>query len=184
MSQPSHSQKTTQNAIENSSRSKTSQTLIGAGALLIACVMAYGATFISSAAGYAGIGPNFIPWFVAIGLAGCGIWLIFEAQTKGYQKLEEPSGAAKGDWTSMLWVAAGLLLNALLIERVGFILSCSLCFVLAVRGFRISEARAAGSLTQTLKDIALGITIAAPVFWMFTKALKINLPGVTGTGWL
>ena len=168
----------------NSSTSKRSQTLIGIGTLLIAAVMGYGATFISSAAGYAGIGPNFIPWFVSIGLAGCGIWLIVQAQTKGYQKLEEPSGAARGDWGAMLWVAAGLLLNALLIERIGFILSCSLCFVLAVRGFRISEARAAGGLTQTIKDIALGMVISAPVFWMFTKALKINLPGITGTGWL
>ena len=168
----------------NSSRSKVSQTLIGVGALLIAMVMAYGATFISSAAGYAGIGPNFIPWFVAAGLAGCGLWLIFEAQTSGFQKLEEPSGAAKGDWGAMLWVAAGLLLNALLIERIGFILSCSLCFVLAVRGFRISEARAAGGVAQTVKDTVMGLVISAPVFWMFTKALKINLPGVTGTGWL
>lgn len=173
-----------QNSAQNSSRSKVSQTLIGAGALSIAAVMGYGATFISSVAGYAGIGPNFIPWFVTIGLASCGIWLIFEAQTKGYKKLEEPSGAAQGDWTAMLWVAAGLLLNALLIERIGFILSCSLCFVLAVRGFRISEARTAGGIAQTLKDVALGFTIAAPVFWMFTKALKINLPGITGTGWL
>ena len=173
-----------QNSAQNSSRSKVSQTLIGAGALSIAAVMGYGATFISSVAGYAGIGPNFIPWFVTFGLASCGIWLIFEAQTRGYQKLDEPSGAAKGDWTAMLWVAAGLLLNALLIERIGFILSCSLCFVLAVRGFRISEARTAGGIAQTLKDVALGFTIAAPVFWMFTKALKINLPGITGTGWL
>ena len=184
MSQSSPSPNSKQDSLENSARSKPSQTLIGAGAVLIAAVMGYGATFISSAAGYAGIGPNFIPWFVTIGLAGCGIWLIFEAQTKGYQKLEEPSGAAKGDWTAMLWVAAGLLLNALLIERIGFILSCSLCFVLAVRGFRISEGRDGTGLTQTLKDVALGITISAPVFWMFTKALKINLPGVTGTGWL
>jgi putative tricarboxylic transport membrane protein len=26
--------------------------------------------------------------------------------------------------------------------------------------------------------------ISAPVFWMFTQFLAINLPGLTGTGWI
>ena len=34
----------------------------GAGALLAA-----GATQISAEAGYAGVGPNFLPWLVAVG---------------------------------------------------------------------------------------------------------------------
>ena len=33
-------------------------------------------------------------------------------------------------------------------------------------------------------DVASGLAIAAPVFWMFTKFLAINLPGLTGTGWI
>ena len=37
---------------------------------------------------------------------------------------------------------------------------------------------------KTLVDAATGIAIAAPVYWMFTKVLNINLPGLTGTGWL
>jgi len=32
--------------------------------------------------------------------------------------------------------------------------------------------------------VAVGALIAAPVFWMFTKLLAINLPGLTQTGWL
>ncbi|HQX58843.1 MAG TPA: tripartite tricarboxylate transporter TctB family protein, partial [Burkholderiaceae bacterium] len=30
----------------------------------------------------------------------------------------------------------------------------------------------------------IGIAIAAPVYWMFTKLLAINLPGLTTTGWI
>ena len=30
----------------------------------------------------------------------------------------------------------------------------------------------------------IGIAISAPVFWMFTKFLAINLPGLTDTGWI
>jgi putative tricarboxylic transport membrane protein len=44
----------------------------------------------------------------------------------------------------MAWVAAGVLANAALITTLGFILSCTLCFVLAVRGLRVSEGKAAG----------------------------------------
>lgn len=56
--------------------------------------------------------------------------------------------------------------------------------MLAVRGLRISEGRAAGSVRQTLIDAATGMLIAAPVFWMFSKVLAINLPGLTSSGWL
>ena len=31
---------------------------------------------------------------------------------------------------------------------------------------------------------AIGFAIAAPVYWMFGKLLAINLPGLTGTGWI
>jgi len=32
--------------------------------------------------------------------------------------------------------------------------------------------------------LGAGLAIAAPVFWMFTQFLAINLPGITSTGWL
>jgi putative tricarboxylic transport membrane protein len=160
------------------------ETLIGAGALVVAGVMAFGALKIPSAAGYAGVGPNFLPWVVSGELAICGGWLLWEARTGGYREMEPPSGAAKGDWRSLAWVSAGVLLNAALITVIGFILSCALCFVLAVRGLRASEGRPAGDLRQTVIDAATGLSISAPVFWMFTKLLAINLPGVTGSGWI
>ncbi|MDO8717422.1 MAG: tripartite tricarboxylate transporter TctB family protein [Polaromonas sp.] len=160
------------------------QTLIGAGAVFVAAVLAYGALSISSNAGYAGVGPNFLPWLVSAALLVCGVWLIWEARSGGFRDLEEPSGAATGDWTALAWVSAGVLGNAALITRIGFVLSCALCFVLAVRGLRISEGRAAGSVRQTLVDAATGMLIAAPVFWMFSKVLAINLPGLTSSGWL
>jgi putative tricarboxylic transport membrane protein len=56
--------------------------------------------------------------------------------------------------------------------------------VLAVRGLRLSEGKAAGDLRQTLKDVLTGLLIAAPVYWLFSKLLSINLPGLTQTGWL
>jgi putative tricarboxylic transport membrane protein len=160
------------------------QTLIGAGALGVAALMAYGATSISSTAGYSGVGPNFLPWVVAVVLALCGVWLLWEARTGGFREMEEPSGHDRADWVAFAWLSGGVLANAALITTVGFVLSCTLCFVLAVRGLRQSEGRPGGSVRQTVMDAVTGMLIAAPVFWMFTKLLAINLPGITASGWI
>jgi putative tricarboxylic transport membrane protein len=146
--------------------------------------MAYGATFIPSDAGYAGVGPNALPWLVSVVLMVCGGWLVWEARTGGYRELDVPSGAERGDWPAVAWVVGGIVANASLITTIGFILSCALCFALAVRGLRIAEGKAGGGARRSLIDLVTGVAIAAPVFWLFTKLLAINLPGLTASGWL
>jgi len=160
------------------------QTLIGAGALGLGAVLAWGALSIPSDAGYAGVGPNFMPWVVASVLVVCGLWLIFHARKGGWRELDTPSGAARGDWQALAWVAAGVLANAALITVIGFILSCTLCFMLAVRGLRGSEGKSHGGARRLVMDFVTGFLIAAPAFWLFTKLLAINLPGLTASGWL
>jgi putative tricarboxylic transport membrane protein len=168
----------------STSPSKSTQTAIGLLGLVLSLLMMWGATGISSEAGYAGVGPNFLPWVVALFLAACSAWLLWESFTGGYRNMPEASGAEKADWHAFAWVSAGILANAALINLAGFVISCALCFVLAVRGLRVSQGDAAGNLSQTLKDCVLGFLIAAPVFWLFTMFLSINLPNLTGTPWL
>jgi putative tricarboxylic transport membrane protein len=163
---------------------KREQVLVAAAVLVLGVLLAAGALQISSEAGYGGVGPNFLPWVVGGLLALCGAFLLWEALTGGYRQLEEASGADSGHWPGFVWVSAGLRANAALITSLGFILSCTLCFVLAVRGFRSSEGRLDLSLRALLVDILIGLAISAPVFWMFTQALAINLPGLTSSGWL
>ena len=169
---------------QHSSRSTALQTVVGAGTLLLGCLLAWGATSISSEAGYGGVGPNFFPWVVAIVLVVCGGLSIVHARTGGFRALEEASGDGQAHWKGFIWVSAGLLLNAMLITTLGFILSCALCFVLAVRGFKSSEDRLDLSPKAWFKDLLIGVALAAPVYWMFTQLLAINLPGLTNTGWL
>lgn len=159
------------------------QALIGVGVLAVAALLAVGAVDIPSEAGYSGVGPNFLPWLVAGVLALCGGWLLWEARTGGYRDAEPPSGAASGDWRGFAWVSAGLIANALLITSIGFVLGCTLCFVLAARGLRLSEDQRA-TLASTGRDALAGLCIAAPVYWAFTKLLAVNLPGLTASGWL
>lgn len=163
---------------------KMHQTLVGVGTLLVGALIALGAIGIRSEAGYSGVGPNFLPWLVGIALLACGGFLVYEARSGGFRDLEEPSGAERGDWIGFAWVSAGILLNAALITTLGFILSCTLCFVLAVRGFKWAEGRLDLSVRAWVVDILIGFAIAAPVYWMFTQLLAINLPGLTGSGWI
>ena len=160
------------------------QTAVGAGVLLIALALAAGAVSIPSAAGYGGIGPNFLPWLVSAVLAICGVMIIREARTGGFRNMDAPSGAQQGYWPGFVWVSAGLLANAALITTIGFILSCTLCYVLAVQGLRRASGQEAGRPAVIGADVATGLALSAPVFWMFTQFLAINLPGLTSSGWL
>jgi len=161
------------------------QTLVGAGVLVTGLALAFGAIGISSEAGYGGVGPNFLPWLVSIALTICGAWIVWESRTGGFREMEEPSGAPAAYWAGFVWVSAGLLLNAALITSIGFILSCTLCYVLAVQGLRRASGQAGVNAPRTwFIDLLTGLLIAAPVFWTFTKFLAINLPGLTNSGWI
>jgi putative tricarboxylic transport membrane protein len=169
-----------------------SQTLIGGGTVLLALLLAAGASQIHGEAGYAGVGPAFLPWLVSAALAVCGVLLMIGSLRPGDPAAPErppqdapasDSAAAAADWRSMAWISAGLLLNAALISRLGFVLSCALLFALAARGFRRSMGQPAG-LRLLGRDALIGLALSAPVYWLFTKGLGLTLPGLTKTGWL
>lgn len=160
------------------------QCLVGCGVLLLGAALAFGALSIPSAAGYAGAGPNFLPWVVALALMVCGGFLVWEALSGGFRAMEPSSDVAPAYWAGFVWVSAGLLANAALITTIGFILSCTLCFVLAVQGLRGAEGNTGIDPKIWLKNVAIGLAISAPVYWAFTQFLAINLPGLTSTGWL
>jgi putative tricarboxylic transport membrane protein len=164
----------------------TLQTVVGAGVLLIGLGLAAGAVTIPSAAGYGGVGPNFLPWLVSVALVVCGALMVREARTGGFRAMCDADDTPPY-WSGFAWVSAGLLLNATLITTIGFILSCTLCFMFAVQGLRGSMSATGKADLQPvglIKDALIGLAIAAPVYWMFTKFLAINLPGLTKTGWL
>ena len=165
------------------SSQRTAQTFVGAAIVLTAVGLAVGALSIPGEAGYGGVGPNFLPWVVAAVLFICGVLIVREARTGGFRQMAEPTGAERGWWPGVAWVSAGLLANAALITTIGFILSCTLCYLLAVQGLRRAQGERPGTRSLVV-DAVTGFVISAPVFWLFTKFLAINLPGLTGTGWI
>jgi putative tricarboxylic transport membrane protein len=158
---------------------------VGAAVFLVAVGMAWGALGIPGNAGYGGVGPNFLPWVCAAVLGLCGVLLVREALTGGYRQAQDPGGAPRAAWGSFAWVSSGLLINAALITELGFVLGCALCYALAVQGLRRAGGQAGTLAPRRLAlDLAVGLAISAPVFWLFTQLLAINLPGLTQTGWL
>jgi putative tricarboxylic transport membrane protein len=159
------------------------QTLVGGAVVLLGLGLGAGAVGIPSAAGYAGVGPNFLPWLVSAALLLCGAFMVYEARTGGFRDMDEGDGE-KPYWPGFVWMSAGLLANAALITTIGFIFSCALCFVMACRGLRNAAGKPGQGAKSWVTDAVTGLLIAAPVYWMFTKFLAINLPGLTQTGWL
>jgi putative tricarboxylic transport membrane protein len=159
--------------------SKRGYASIGAGTVVLGLLMGAGATQIGGAAGYGGVGPAFLPWLVAGVLVLLGLALMRQARTQPESSSEEFDARR----VAMAWVSAGLLANAALIEHIGFIASCAVLFALAARGFRIG-ADARPSWADAGRDLVLGVLISAPVFWLFTRVLGLNLPGLVKGGWI
>jgi len=167
--------------------SRRYQTIVGAGVCLVALGLAGGAVSIPADAGYSGVGPNFLPWLVSAALLLCGAFLVYEARSGGFRDMDEGEEVVAGGkpyWPGFVWMSAGLLLNAALITTLGFILSCTLCFVLASRGLRNAQGPSIDGPRSWVTDAVVGLLIAAPVYWMFTKFLAISLPGLTTSGWI
>jgi putative tricarboxylic transport membrane protein len=168
---------------EGTSGISRSQAAVAGVIIATALGLAGGALSIPGQAGYGGVGPNFLPWLVAAGLLVCGVLVMREAFTGGFRELAEPDQPARF-WPGAVLISAGLLANAALITTLGFILSCTVCYLLAVQGLRMAEGQRSFTPRTLAVDVVSGLAISAPVFWMFTKFLAINLPGLTNTGWI
>jgi putative tricarboxylic transport membrane protein len=160
------------------------QVTLAAGTLAAGALVAVTALVMPSEAGYGGVGPAFVPLVVGVLLLACGAVLGLQAASGGFRDLEPPAGAARGDWRAFAWVSAGLVANALLITRIGFVPGCALCYVLAVRGLRLAQGQADRRPVRWLADAGAGVALSLPVYLLFTKLLAISLPGLTSTGWL
>ena len=82
------------------------QLLVGLGVLLLATGLAVGAWIIPSEAGYAGIGPDFLPWLVSVALLLCGGFLVWESQTGGFRDMDETEDDEPPYWAGFVWMSA------------------------------------------------------------------------------
>jgi putative tricarboxylic transport membrane protein len=156
-------------------RSKPAELILSLAILILGIAVAIGTSQLSSAGGYAKIGPNVAPAVIAGGLILLGVWLLYEALSGGWRNAVADDPAARGEHrfqpSAFLWVSAGVIAQILLIHTAGFVIAQAALFACVARGF--------GS-AKLARDFAIGLFLGLAIFLFFVKFLNVNLPA----GWL
>lgn len=160
----------------NAGRIHHGQLGIGLAMLLLAILLAAGAAGFPVDKGYSILGPQVFPFAVAAFVGAVAVLLCWQAVTGGFRNLgeEAPAAPTRSRAASAAWLSAGILAVAGLINQLGFVLSAAVLFACAARGF--------GSRAP-VRDLAIGVALTLPVFWLFTKGLGLSLPPLVN-GWI
>jgi putative tricarboxylic transport membrane protein len=155
--------------------SRVAPVAVAVAVLALAVGLAAGAAMLPADKGYTIVGTKVFPLMVAGLLAVVGGGLLLQALRGDFAPLPAEhtqiaaADAKESRWQAAAWVSAGLLLDALLIERIGFVAAATVLFAFAARGF---GSRRWG------RNIGLGVAIVWPVYLGFTLGLNIGLPGL------
>jgi len=140
------------------------EAIIGAGVLALAAVMLWQTLAIPVSPIYAQVGPTVVPIITAFALGMLGVLLLIAAWQGGWQPEEEK--ASTPDRVALAWVAAGLVLNVLLIGTAGFTVASVVLFVCVARGF--------GS-KAIVRDTLIAAAFALVAYFGFAQTLGINI---------
>lgn len=153
------------------SRVVLSQLAIGLGLIAISLVLVIGALRFPPEMGFVILGAHVYPCAVGAFLGAVGLLLSYQACTGGFRELDASSDdsaqAQPGGRLGVAWVTAGLVAIAVLINLIGFVLAAGLLFACSARGF--------GS-RRPLRDLAIGIALTLPIYWLFNAGLGVALP--------
>jgi putative tricarboxylic transport membrane protein len=101
---------------------------------------------------------------VGIGLGILGAGLLLAALSGRWRAEPEEDGAP--DLPALCWIGAGLAMNVLLIQPLGFVVASTLLFAFVARGF--------GS-TRWARNAAIGFAIALLAYLGFDRLLGIRV---------
>ena len=143
---------------------------IGLGVLALALLIFEDTWTAPPAPGYAKVGPAAFPYGIAALFGLIGVLLTLAGFRGSWRNPEEEAALGATQYGRFLWVLAGLLVNVLLIEYIGFILASTLLFAGIARGF---------ASTRPLRDVTYGFLLAFISYVGFVGLLKIKLgPGL------
>ncbi len=164
----------------------TGEQWLAIGIILLGLVMAWQLQEIPNDAGYAGIGPRFVPSLVVTGLIVAGGALLMQRRHSNgpdtilsdgendAAEVEAEDEFARGDadWRMFAIASGSLIAHMALIGLVGFTLAGTLlCFGIC---------RALETRRPTL-DLVLSFVLALGLFHLF-KTLGLNLPALIPGG--
>lgn len=143
------------------------QLAIGLGLIVLSIVLAVGAWRFPPEMGFVILAAYVYPCVVAGFLGVVGVVLSYQALTGGFRELDSAGAVIAGGKAGAAWVTGGLVGVALLINLIGFVLAAGLLFACSARGF--------GS-RHPLRDLAIGIALTLPIYWLFNAGLGVSLP--------
>lgn len=135
--------------------------VIAAGLAALGVLIAWDASRLGTGGSYARIGPQTIPYVIALGLGGLAVWTAIEAWRGDFPEREHQ------EVRPVLWIVGGLLAQLVLIKWAGFSIATGLLFALVARGF--GERRLWLSLP-------VGVLLSALVWLIFARGLQLSLP--------
>lgn len=135
--------------------------VIAAGLFVLAALIAWDVQRLADVASYARVGPQTVPYAIAAGLAGLGLWTIVEAWRGDFPE-REPQEARP-----VLWIVAGLLAQLVLLRIAGFSVATGVLFGLVAYGL---------GRKPLWIGIPAGIIFAFVVWVIFSRFLQLSLP--------
>ena len=142
------------------------EAVLSVGVLALGLFVAIETALLEVGPSHGAIGPRLFPSLIATGLIVVGLALLREAffghiaHERGWEL----------DWRAVALVSAGLLVQMLLLESLGWIVAATLLFVAATLAF--------GS-RRLLLDATIGVVLTGLAFVVFNYGLGLTLP--TGT---
>jgi len=135
--------------------------VIAAGLMALALLVAWDASRLGAGGAYARIGPQTIPYAIAICLAGLAVWTIIAAYRHDFPERDQQ------DFPPVLWIVGGLIAQMALIRYAGFSIATGVLFAMTARGM--------GKVSLPLALLS-GILISAFVWFVFARLLQLTLP--------
>ena len=154
----------------HAARAVSADLVLALGVAALGVCLAVGGRGSSLGAGYDRIGPRFFPYLVALGLVLLGSWLAVVAIRGRKDKPADWENTGSGsqiNWPALGYLSLALLLNLVLLERAGFVISASLLFWLVARAFHSR---------RPARDAAVAVLLAVSVYFAFTRGLGLILP--------
>jgi putative tricarboxylic transport membrane protein len=137
--------------------------VIGLLLLLFAAVIFWQITRIPSEPAYARIGPALIPLLLGFMVLALSAAVLAQSALGRWQSDAPPASFQSAP---LLWLAAGLLINLLVIAQVGFILASTALFLCTARGF--------GS-RRPVRDALFGFVLALLAYLGFDRLLGYEI---------
>jgi putative tricarboxylic transport membrane protein len=135
--------------------------VIAAGLLVLALLIAWDASRLGAGGAYARIGPQNIPYVIAICLGGLSVWTVIAAYRHSFPE-REPQ-----EFAPVLWIVGGLIAQMVLIKFTGFSIATGILFGMTARAF---------GARRLWFTIPAGILIAGVVWLIFARGLSLSLP--------